>query len=407
MNAPHDEDAGFSLMETVIAMIIFALVAVATAGVLIRSATLTSDNRGRATASKLAAAQMDALRGDQYSDLESDSQTVTRSGKAFTMNTLITPVFDDGSGGVRACTAGGVGGELYKRVSVTVAWQNTSQVQQIRNDTIIQNPGTSVDSTKGALAVTVMDSGVGKSAPEPVAQQAVTFGSQTRLTDDSGCAFFDNLTPVSGQTVTVNNPGWIDNTNKAPATKTVGVQAGLIAATSITYDKAVSIATTFAPTGQTPGDYKIPSGVKYTIVPQLSLNDTTLRSPVAISAPSGTTIQRFPQDSGYAVWTGTCEPAVADVTTVDDTIPGASLTKNVAMGGVTVTNSQAGSRTIFFVNQASGCTEYYSTTIAAGIGTQTKIALPYGTWKYGGSLASLIGSSFTVTNSTPLRSVTW
>ena len=409
MNAPHDEDSGFSLMETIIAMVIFALVAVATAGVLVKAASLTGDNRGRATASKLAAAQMDALRGDAYSDLVSDSQSVTRSGRAFTMNTLVTPVFDDGKGGTRACTAGGVGGELYKRVSVSISWQNSSQVKQIRNDTIIQNPGTSVDSTKGAIAVTVIDSGVGKAYPEPVTQQAVSLSTgETRYTDDSGCAFFENLAPMASRTVTVSSPGWVDNAHKAPATKTVGVTAGIIAATSIGFDQAVTLGLSFAPVAQTPGAYQIPAGLKYTVVPQLSFNDQTLRVPTTITGAAGMSLARWPQDSGYSAWTGTCGTVAANVTNIDDTLPGMNVSAAVAMGGLTVTNTSTTNRTIYLVNQASGCaTEYYTATVAAGVGKTTQIALPYGSWRYGGSLTNLIGSTVTMDPSNPLRSVTW
>ncbi|MEZ0163700.1 prepilin-type N-terminal cleavage/methylation domain-containing protein [Kineococcus sp. LSe6-4] len=420
MDARHDEDAGFTLLETIISMVIFALVAVATAGVIVKSVALTADNRGRAVASKIAAQQVDTIRSAGYSDIVSATSTVTASGTSYSVNTIVTPVFDDGSGGKRSCAAGGVGGQLYKKVGVTVSWQNNSQVKAIRNDTIVQNPGTSTDATKGAVAVTVTDSGVGKAAPEPVGQQVVTLSTgESALTDDDGCAFFDNLAPMTSRTISVSQPGWIDNLNQSPATTTVGVTAGLVSSRSISFDKATTLNLSFAPAGQAVGTYAIPvfgnavtsSPARYTVVPQLSVNDVTKRTYKALPSTSATGASStwWPQDSGYSVWFGSCtqDPA-SPPTALADTLPGKAVTATVPTGGLDLTIVPAATpRTLYFQNTASGCQsspETYKVTIAANQ-TSAKVALPFGTWK-AGFLLTTLDSGTTLTAASPVKAVT-
>ncbi|WP_432511097.1 type IV pilus modification PilV family protein [Kineococcus sp. SYSU DK001] len=417
MDARHDEDAGFTLTETIIAMVIFALVAVATAGVLIKSATLTKDNRGRAVASKLAMEQLDLVRGTAYAKILSSTKPVAGpAGITYTVSTLVTPVFIDSDGKKRSCSAGGVGGQLYKKVGVVVTWPNSSQVAPVREDTIVQYAGDIADGSKGALAVVVRDSGVGKAAPGPVAQQPVTLATgETAVTDDDGCAFFDGLTPTTTNRVTVARTGWVDSTSTSPATSEPGIAAGQVATSSISFDEATTFNLSFGPTGQPLGTYRVPTAAKYTVVPQLLSADLTKRKYQTLASTPGYSgsSQWWPEAAGYAVWLGGCTPSSpAEQTLVNDALPGAQITKVVPTGGLTATfAASSGARTLYLTNTSAaatcsgGATEQLSVPVTAGAAS-VKVALPFGSWKasWGTAPASTLLPT-TLSAALPLQSV--
>lgn len=99
--------AGFTLVEALAAVALFALAAAAI-GVLATSSMLhTARNRHATTAAMLAQEQVEALRGLRYDDIAGGTDTVTVAGRAYT---VATDVEDD-------TPAAGM-----KRIGVSVSW---------------------------------------------------------------------------------------------------------------------------------------------------------------------------------------------------------------------------------------------------------------------------------------------
>ena len=117
----HSSDDGVSLVEVMIAMLIFSIVSMGIIGTLIASGNFANDSRARETASNLASQAIDTARAvnDVFDLFDDPDHQYTIDGRTYTVNTIARWVSDPNS--VAPCGAGG-GALLYKRVNVTVTW---------------------------------------------------------------------------------------------------------------------------------------------------------------------------------------------------------------------------------------------------------------------------------------------
>lgn len=91
-----NSEAGFTLMETTVAMVLMAIVGLGIAGLFAYAASNTSNAADREMASAVAQQQMEQLRSVSFTDASlaatsssGTTTTVTRLGRSYSVNTII------------------------------------------------------------------------------------------------------------------------------------------------------------------------------------------------------------------------------------------------------------------------------------------------------------------------------
>ena len=112
---------GFSLVEVLSAMTLFALVASAVGSLAITSMLHTIQNRHATTASQLAQRQLEDLRALPYASLASGTKSVVAAGQSYTVNTTVQ-ANNPASG--------------MSRINVQVAWTGPEGARSYAVDTI-------------------------------------------------------------------------------------------------------------------------------------------------------------------------------------------------------------------------------------------------------------------------------
>jgi prepilin-type N-terminal cleavage/methylation domain-containing protein len=404
MDARKDRDEGFTLLEAVVAMVIFGIVAASTAAVLVRTVGGASDNRARIAAANVAAQTMDAIRQNAqtatgYTALQTATLTdVTVQNRTFQIFQSVAPVTGTNSGS--PCTTGGITDQKFKRVSVEVRWANSGSVQPVRSDTIIQNPGVSADATKGALGVLVNGADGG---PEPMVPVYLQNGT-TALTDAAGCAYFDGLAPGTF-TATANAQGYVDDSGNTTSSKTASVQKATATTVYLAYAPAATPTlnfTTVLADGTADASYAWPGNYSYVLKTSSKDRSGTSSSSSVTPSPG-----LYPFSSGYTSWMGGTTCGVTSQPINFATLEGQSSTVTVPTAGVTVTNSR--SKQLVVTLKSTGCADISVTLPAGG---STKLSVPFGTWSAtapGGLLGlgtiTATPMSVTLTQSAPTATV--
>lgn len=398
------QDEGFTLLEAVVAMVIFGIIATSTAAVLVRTVGGANDNRARIAAANIASQTMDALRAGAktatgYSALASATlPNVTVQNRTYQVFQSVTPVTGTNSGS--PCVTGGITDQRFKRVSVEVRWANSGAVQPVRSDTIVQNPGVSADATKGALGVLVN----GPAAPEAMVPVTLNNGT-TALTDNAGCAYFDGLTPGT-YTATANSTNWVDDNGNPTSQKSATVQAATAVTVYLAYAPAATPTLNFQTVladGTVDPSYSWPGASAY-VLQTSSKNRSGTASNASVTPSPGL----YPFTSGYNAWLGTATCGAPPAPVNFATAEGQSSTVTVPTAGLALTNSRSKPLTVTLA--ATGCA---SVTVNVPAGATTKVILPFGTWSAsapGGllGLATVVGTplSVSLTQTNPTGSTT-
>ncbi|TFC59883.1 prepilin-type N-terminal cleavage/methylation domain-containing protein [Cryobacterium sp. TMB1-7] len=413
----HTRQSGLTLIEIIVAMMVFAMIAVSVAYALTLSLTMGSDNRSRTAAVNLVAQEIDLSRAveDLFTLVDAD-KTSTMNGTTFYIHRTTNWVTSTSAD----ATCGSGGGQLkYKRVNVSVTWAGMrASTPPVRADTVIA-PGTRInDPTLGTILVSVRGaSGAGNAgvtvtaAPATPGAGAVALTEPPEPTDAQGCSYILKVVP-GNYNVSITAANSVDVNQKATPLTFVGVTAGTAASVSFQYDRSGAYTVNYASNAPA-GSTVIPTNL-----------DTTFKSTYPLYTPSAATnalskafaLHAFP--SGYRVfsgkyvapsaslpgclspdpaeWTtpgagGAVGPAVPAVATV----PGGSVATAVPMGLVTVTglNGQflkAISQAHAPGTGAAGCADTMTYTFDKLTNNSVSVALPYGVWKlyYGSTSAT-------------------
>lgn len=408
-------DDGLSLVEVVIALLIFTVIvlgAIASTAVVLK---MTSDNRGRVEAANLAQQYIDVARVDGQKDLSGLANktypTVTVDGIGYTVTRTVSWITTNGTD--TGCTVNGVSGNgslLFRRVNIRVSWANqTAASQDIAADTVLAPTSKINDPSLGTVLISVTSINGGgtpnvtaKLAPDASVPgntaQVLDASTQPALTNADGCTVANKVAPGT-YTVTLSPPSgqYRDQAQAANPVKSVTVAAGDSGGAAFTYDPAWDFQNQYS------------SGVAASLPNNLS---TSYVSTLGVLQTASTVSDQYlsPIASGYAVYAGKYAPAgtaggsclstdptswpkSADNRTgkapVQSAPPtGASIaTPTVAMGAVTINVSAATTTiratTTSAANGDPGCSagQTYTFTRAATAkdGTMT-IALPWGTW---------------------------
>jgi prepilin-type N-terminal cleavage/methylation domain-containing protein len=394
-------EGGFSLVEVLIAMMVFAVLSVGVAYSLLSVLAMTKEGRARAMATNLAAQEIDLDRSakDVFT-LGDSSRTVTNAGGSFVVNR--TTQWVSGAGEGNGCSSG-TGVLQYKRINVTVTWDGMrAGALPVRTDTLLAPKNLINDPALGTIIVAARAAGGAGSAgvsvsaaPTPGVAGNTAVAVSAAPTNAQGCGYLLKVVPGTYD-VTVSLAGYIDNHQVPSPTKAtnVSVTAGTSASAGFVFDRAAAFSVNYA-SNASAGTVQFPSNLDTTFISTVGV----YVSPAA-SAAASRTLQLFPFPTGYAVLAGKyaapnessqgcisvdpgawpVNPALTtavrtpSTTTTPAALPMGLLTISGASGKFITAVSAAGTGT-----DDPGCSVPMTYTFDA-LAAAGKIALPYGSW---------------------------
>lgn len=375
------DDRGFTIMEVVVAMSVFAVFVAASLGVLMRTTQTTHGNLRRTAATNIALRYIEAARGANVFAIPTGRVTTTETmgNLSFTVTQNARYVPATNSGSVCAGTANTL---AYKLVTITVTWPNMGAIKPVRTDTLkaVGIGKNGVDPSKGSLAIEV----VGSTGTRLPGVTVSISNGQSMNTDDDGCVVFTNLPPAT-YTASVNTMGYVSTANRqAHTTSPIGVSAGTMARGSVYYDTARTLNIAFgAPAGATiVSGWSVRLGNTYiaeTVYPTCTGGVAAQGCVTALPTTVGADLQAralYPETYTVNAKLGTCSaPVSVDVRPVTATPPTATL----PVAAPTIRVQVAGTITAGRSFTVSGCG--YSTSVSSTVAGST-LMLPYGTWTF-------------------------
>jgi prepilin-type N-terminal cleavage/methylation domain-containing protein len=399
--ARRGADGGFTLIEVVVSLLVFAVVSTGIVAGMTTILRMTSDNRSRITAANLASQELDTVRSitDKYTIKSVPVRSIPVDGRTYRLTRTASWVSSAGAD----VTCSSSTNLFYLRVNVRVTWDGMlNRTSGVQDDTILAPTGTTNGTSTGAIGIYVggvtndPQSGVAVSVTPTSGGNALA--AQPSATGSDGCTYANQVAPGT-YNVTVSKPGWIDADQQGTtATKSVPVTAGTTQSPSFPlYAQAATFSTTYVPGPVSyPSAFAMPSNLETTWT---NTTDTwTTPSPSA-------TVKRFPYASGYGVIAGLTESGSQTCAAVD---PQAwSGTASLAAGvrpnvfaaagqsasvsvpvGVVLVKAPAGST--LAATQATPAAGTPSCGITGSIyyypgttnGTWQAVAVPYGSWRF-------------------------
>lgn len=238
-------DAGLSLIEVVIAMMVFAIISTGVAYSLVATLHTAKDGKGREVALNLAAQEIDSSRAvDDIFALTSSSHTATVPGDA-TVYTVSRAVDWVTSNGTLANCGAGSGNLQFKEVNVTVTWPGMVGSNPVRADTIVAPQTTINDPTLGTILVSVKNA-AGAGVPGVTIATSPPTGTSTPVTDADGCSYILKVPPGS-YTVNAALAGYLDVAQDPnPTSPTLTVTAGSVTPASFSMDESGDLTVNYA-----------------------------------------------------------------------------------------------------------------------------------------------------------------
>ncbi len=240
---PDLGDAGFSILEVVVALVILLTVLVSVSSLLVTAFKVGANSRFRQAATEIATSTLDSQVQTGATTLlgevgDTALPSVTSSGQTYLAELEVNP-YTPGSSGCVSPT--GSSAEMLK-VTVWVTWANepsgatwwiagssSSTGLLVEETTLVALPATDFDPTLGTIFVSILNaSGSAVQSVLVTATNGTT--SLTATTTASGCALFANITPGNWW-VTGSKSGYIDaaddwnTTTNSAATLAYGSQA--------------------------------------------------------------------------------------------------------------------------------------------------------------------------------------
>lgn len=393
LRARGRDEAGFSIIELMLALSVFAVMMVATSATLSGAFGTTRLNRNRSIAAHVASREMDLVRSSDPTTLPVGlvQSTVNVDGVLYTVKRESAWVSEDAT--TSPCDGPSGSQVAFLRVAVSVTWPKMGQTAPVRSQTIMATPNGTYSPYTGHISVKVLDGSAVPVQGQLVNLSGPEIDSQTTASD--GCAFFAFLAPGT-YTIELSTTGKVDGQGISPATQAAGVTVGQKTSVVFDYDLAASLELSLV--GEFGGT--APSDVAVTVA-------NTHLLPTGTKVVPGTGTPRtvgslFPYSDGYQVWAGSC--ADADPEAVGGggapLYPGATRQPPLAVspGGTTTGTVDLASANLIVERNAvpqpgltvtahhdpdsvcaSGSVLTLGTTDAAGV---VQAALPYGTWRF-------------------------
>jgi prepilin-type N-terminal cleavage/methylation domain-containing protein len=286
------DDSGLSLIEVVVALMVFAVI---TLGVGVSLGTMTRiayDSHNRESATNLAAAEIDLVNSiDNPFDVASATTTKTVGNLAYTIARSVAWISTSGA----EASCGSTSGNLqYKRVNVSVTWPGMLiNNRPVRADTVLAPVTRINDPSYGTIIVRVIGAdGTGRAGVTVTTSPALT--STIPTTDSDGCSYIMKVPPGT-YSVGVAKTNFIDVNQLTSPAQSLDVTAGATFSASFQYDERATFNLAHAPGS--------PGGAT---LPQTGTNWTTYFSTFGIYQVVGRTgsIALHPFSDGYSVVSG-------------------------------------------------------------------------------------------------------
>lgn len=363
---PDSSDAGFSLVEVMTALIVFALVSAGALTLVLRAAGTIRGNQDRVIAAAIAASELDRVRELGSSNVElgrTERVESTESGD-FTVTTDATWV----PLGVAAdpCDVGdGVNvNQSYLRIHVEVAGGDTEVPQT--SDTLLYPDERAQWPGVGTMTIQVADSAGNRLSGVSVTGANGAGSSFSQTTGAEGCVFIPDLIAGSNWEVGVARTGFRSEAQGGESVSGVSVDALTNSDLSFTIEQPGSFTVTAGSE-----DFPLPSGTTFTYQ-----RDTT-----TVPAQEGTTFPAVVDDlwpDQYLAWLGTCPLSVTSAAATIFVVPGGSSSVALPAGQVEFV-AEAGS-VITVTSADSGCGFEFALP-EVGDDFLVKSSVPYGTWQ--------------------------
>lgn len=391
------DDAGMTLVEVVVAITLFTVMAGSILALLGGAIRLTRDDRFHMEASILASRELEITR-DAFSSTSRGPTTIDTNQvvnpSPLDSGTVGQPLVVDnvpytvtrtaqwsemGQTAESTCDEGGSIELAYLRVWVDVTWPGLGDRPPVTMETVMTPPKGTYSALTGHIGVKVIDA-----SGEPFAGRTVTVtgasGTFTETTSSDGCALFAFLTPGTYQ-VKVQTAGYVNRNGDPSGTATAQVQVGQLWRTTIEYDQAATISATFT----TETGYALPATNNIAIALGNSALLPSGSKKIAGSGNTRSVSNLWPYPSGYQVWAGSCLDNDPQYTGQDrelpvTTDPGSTVAANVPLGAIEVQGpANAAITAVHAADTActSGQTITLGTTAATG---KLKTSVPFGTW---------------------------
>jgi prepilin-type N-terminal cleavage/methylation domain-containing protein len=414
-------DEGLSLIECLMALIIFGIVAGGLSFALQAAGHTSANNRLRVQAANLAARELEIDR-NEFNATAAGPVSLGASGSVSNPHNILTtaaagsPLVLDGvpftvardvqwlptGTGESPCDGGSLVTYPTLKVTASVTWNNMGNTKPIANSTLLTPPKTLVATTTAFIAVKVTGangSGV-DNMPVVFTKSAST---QTIYTESDGCAVFAT-TDYGNWTATLSKLGYVTTDLFPSRSLTTNVTAGSLSQVPMSYDRAVTINAMQA---------SISGYLPPTSLPPLTLYNTGLPAPdvtkvTSVTAASTLVSGLWPFTDGYSIWAGSCDqstpaPRPAGVALVSGVT--APYNQAVALAPVDIlvrTHNLVGSGYTFTSGAIvlatpaalAGCAASDSLTLGTtDVNGQLKTSLPYGAYTISVKLRSTYGAT--------------
>ena len=387
-------DDGFTLVETLAAMIVFSVLAVSVGGVILNTLGLTKSNTSRVAAANLATKEIETVRALRAVDVPDGATQVSPkpvvNGVEYTVIRTATYVSSDSATSPCTGPSSSSGVKLgYKLVTVEVTWPQMGSVKPVRQDTLLAlGVGfASVSGDKGTGAIAVL--GANDQPRSGVTVTLVPGGAQI-TTGTDGCAVFAGLTPGTSYSAVADQDGWVDRSGaKRTVTASFGVTASGVTRVALPYDRVGALAVTLV----APENLPFPSDLSVTTSSSATGLDYALLDCSAVTTSPYTCVSGAPRTAShvfpgqYGVWAGSCQDSRPPTSALATVVAGSTVPVSAALAGarVTVVNSSGNpvaGRDVYALRAADGtCLARTYPLSPAGASTQA-VALPAGTWTF-------------------------
>jgi prepilin-type N-terminal cleavage/methylation domain-containing protein len=405
-------DEGFTLIEVIVAMMLFGIISVSVVGALVGIRTISATANLRQTAQNLAAGALDAARNvDDVTTLTGTTTSKTVGGRSFTIRQSVGWV-GSVAGSQSQCSSGS-GAMIARSVTETVSWNGLGGNKPVTISTIVAPQSRLNDAGDSAILVSVRDAtGAGLGGVTASARPAATnpHGATTTAgpftTDADGCVYITGLTPgnydVTVSKAAAGNPYVGSDQTPSPLTAT-GVTAAADNAGSAPFqlDQSVRFSVGYG-SNLAPG-FLLPTNLQASFE-----NNYGIWSPASLPA------YLHPYRTGYSVvagvlaqggdtapscaavdpgsWPSYVSPAdptlswSAQTPVATGAAPGGAVTAQVPMGALTLTGHSGPITAVGLSADPAGTsnpgcaspTNYSFTVPTSGA---TVLALPYGYWQ--------------------------
>ncbi|WP_328295891.1 prepilin-type N-terminal cleavage/methylation domain-containing protein [Kineococcus sp. NBC_00420] len=406
-------DEGFTLIEVVVSMLIFAVLSSAVVGLVVKTLQTTTKADNKSAASNLADAKKEYLIGTDWDSVVSGSNTVDADGDPwtnatqgvqYTVKTTVALVPNSDS----FCSTNGA--ELTRKlIRVDVSWPGMGSTDAVTNSTFRRVYQSDSASQPGAAAWQVNTPGfsptgavsyAGLSGLTASAYDSSTGAlAATGVTDSNGCVVMSNL-DAGKYSVIVNQADYVGQDNKQQQSTDVTVQAGKIsvpdplryAPVSSAKLKLVQVAG-YNPPSSLASWTGFSSTLYADTISGYDQRSACVGAASALSTPclgsDGTIGRLYPK--AYSGWLGLC----ADVNAASTKATSGDFTPRWTAADVPTVNVQLGSAayqltsilttqtwavTATYTNPTASCTGQTISLGNASSNSAYKVGLPLGTW---------------------------